>query len=102
MLGHVLPVLRYAFPFGGGEWYLLCCYYVRLATVQVVGPLGGGVFSPVSYMPCRGPLLGGAARVASVFVVSSMWVSSSSLWGYLWSLPHFCEGMGRCLPSGEG
>ena len=70
--------------------------------VQVVGLLGGGVLSLVSYMPCRGPLLGGAARVAPVFVVSSMWVASSSLWGHLWSLLRFCECMGRCLPSGEG
>ena len=102
MLGHVLPALRYTFPVGGSEWYLLCCAYVRPATVQVVGPSGGGMFSPVYYMPFLGPLQWGAARVAIVFVVSSMWVSSSSLWGYLWSLLHFGIGMGRCETVGEG
>ena len=101
MVGHALPVLRYAFPGGGSEWYLLCCYCVRSAAVQVVGPSGGGMFSPVYFMPFLGPLQWGAARVGLVFVVSSMWVASSSLWGHLWSLLRFCECMGRCLPSGE-
>ena len=101
-MGRVLPVLQCAFPFGGNGRYRRFCYGVCPATGLVVGPSGGGVFSPVSYVPCRGPLLGDATRVAPVSGVSSMLVASSSLWGYLWSLLHFGMGMGRCEPVGEG